>query len=107
MGERHAISCVIRSESITGDPLPTLNEHQAVAIADDTRMLFKHPASQKKCTIRRTQLPILPAFAMTAHKSQGLTLPKAFIDLESCRGSESSYVMVSRVKSIDDLLIMR
>src|SRR5271170_882280 len=70
-GERHAISCVIRSNDITGEPLPTLSIHQAVAIADDTSIQFIHPASNKRCTIHRTQLPIFPAFAITAHKSQG------------------------------------
>lgn len=106
-GERHALSCVIRSNTFRGDALPTLQEHDAVAIADDKPIRFVHPASGKKCTIKRFQLPVLPAFAMTAHKSQGLTLPSAMIDLESCRGLESPYVMISRVKSLDDLLIMR
>ena len=105
--ERHAISCVISSDSITGEPLPTLSNHQAVAIADDTHIQFMHPASKKRCIIHRIQLPILPAFAMTVHKSQGLTLDKVFADLESCRGSESPYVMISRVKSLDGLLIIR
>lgn len=106
-GERHALSCVVRSDCITGAALPRLNEHEAVVLADDKPIHFVHPASNKKCTIRRTQLPIMPAFAMTAHKSQGLTLQKAFVDLESCKGSESPYVMISRVKSLDGLLIMR
>lgn len=106
VGERHALSCVIRSNTFGGDALPTLQEHEAVTIADEKPIQFVHPASGKKCTIKRFQLPVLPAFAMTAHKSQGLTLPSALINLESCRGSESPYVMISRVKSLDDLLIM-
>jgi hypothetical protein len=44
---------------------------------------------------------------MTAHKAQGQTLEKVIIDLESCRGTESPYVMVSRVTSIKGLLILR
>ena len=58
-------------------------------------------------TIQRTQLPILPAFAMTAHKAQGQTMEKVLVDLESCRGTESPYVMVSRVTSLEGLLILR
>jgi len=57
--------------------------------------------------IKRTQLPIAPAFAMTAHKAQGQTLDKVIIDLESCKGTESPYVMVSRVTSLNGLLILR
>ena len=70
-------------------------------------MTFRHPHSGKKCTIRRTQLPILPAFAMTAHKAQGQTMEKVLVDLESCKGTESPYVMVSRVTSLEGLLILR
>ncbi|KAF8064264.1 hypothetical protein FPV67DRAFT_1397973, partial [Lyophyllum atratum] len=44
---------------------------------------------------------------MTAHKAQGQTLTAAIIDLESCYGTESPYVMVSRVTSLDGLLILR
>ena len=106
-GDRHTLSCVISSESIIGEPLPTLKLHEAVVLTDDKPIQFVHPMSKKKCTIRRMQLPIMPAFAMTAHKSQGLTLQRAFIDLESCKGSESPYVMISRVKSLEGLIIMR
>ncbi|THU88129.1 hypothetical protein K435DRAFT_603792, partial [Dendrothele bispora CBS 962.96] len=44
---------------------------------------------------------------ITAHKSQGQTLTHAIVDLQSCRGAEMPYVMVSRVKSLDGLLILR
>ncbi|KAF8415487.1 hypothetical protein L210DRAFT_3431350 [Boletus edulis BED1] len=44
---------------------------------------------------------------MTTHKSQGLTLPQAIVDLEGCKGTESPYVLLSRVKSLDGLLILR
>ncbi|KIM74965.1 hypothetical protein PILCRDRAFT_79543 [Piloderma croceum F 1598] len=43
---------------------------------------------------------------MTAHKAQGMMLVKAIVDLESCRGTESPYIMVSRVKLLDGLLIL-
>ncbi|KAJ3897786.1 hypothetical protein F5879DRAFT_783021, partial [Lentinula edodes] len=43
----------------------------------------------------------------TTHKMQGQTLDSAIIDLESCRGTEAPYVMVSRVKTLDGLLVLR
>ncbi|KAJ3851611.1 hypothetical protein EV368DRAFT_17583, partial [Lentinula lateritia] len=43
----------------------------------------------------------------TTHKVQGQTLDSAIIDLESCRGTEAPYVMVSRVKTLDGLLVLR
>ena len=108
-GIRYATSCVVESSTITGAPLPTLELHQAVVLQDTINMTFRHPHSGKKCTIRRTQLPILPTFAMTAHKAQGQTMKKVLVDfkLESCKGTESPYVMVSQVASLEGLLILR
>ena len=106
-GHRHATSCVVESDGIKGDTLRGLKEHQAVALQDEVDMTFVHPFSKKKCTIRRTQLPIQPAFAITAYKSQGLSLDNVIVDLESCTGSEAPYVMVSRVKSLAGLVILR
>ncbi|KAF8332953.1 hypothetical protein F5887DRAFT_893920 [Amanita rubescens] len=56
-------------------------------------------------SVKRSQCPLVPGFAMTAHKSQGQTLSKVIVDLDSCSGSEAPYVMISRVKSLSGLLI--
>jgi len=106
-GKRHATSCVIHAPLTSKDCLPHLTEHQAAVLEDTTDMRFINPFSHKKCTIKRTQVPILPAFAITAHKAQGQTLLNVIIDLQSCRGTESPYVMVSRVTSLDGLLLLR
>lgn len=106
-GNRYAISCVVESDTISSEPLAGLAPKQAVVMQETTHMTFRHPHSGKKCTIQRTQLPIVPAFAMTAHKAQGQTMDKALMDLESCKGTESPYVMVSRITSLDGLLILR
>lgn len=106
-GKRRAHSCVIETEEALNEPLPNLNNHQVVALEDTVDLTFRHPHSGKKCKIRRTQLPVLPAFAMTVHKSQGRTMEKAIVDLEGCGGSESLYVMLSRVTSLDGLAILR
>ncbi|PCH37359.1 hypothetical protein WOLCODRAFT_48061, partial [Wolfiporia cocos MD-104 SS10] len=44
---------------------------------------------------------------MTAHKSQGQTLRHVFVDVQSCRGTEAPYVMISRVTSLEGLIILR
>ncbi|KDQ18810.1 hypothetical protein BOTBODRAFT_91416, partial [Botryobasidium botryosum FD-172 SS1] len=44
---------------------------------------------------------------MTAHKAQGQTLKNVVIDLQSCRGTEAPYVMVSRATSLKGILILR
>ena len=69
-------------------------------------MTFTHLYSKKKLKIKCTQIPIQPAFSMTAYKSQGVSLERVVVDLESCSGSEAPYVMVSRVKSLDGLMVL-
>lgn len=54
----------------------------------------------------RQQLPLRLAWAMTIHKSQGLTLKKAWIDLgTSEKTSGVTYVALSRVKKLEDLIV--
>lgn len=58
-------------------------------------------------TFERTQLPLQPAFAITDYKSQGKTLSCAIVDLKACTGSQSPYVMVSRVTNFESLFVLR
>ena len=54
----------------------------------------------------RQQLPLRLAWALTIHKSQGLTLPKAWIDIgKSERTAGVSYVAISRVRSLASCVI--
>ena len=55
----------------------------------------------------RQQLPLRLAWALTIRKSQGLTLPKAWIDIgKSERTAGVSYVAISRVKSLASCAIV-
>lgn len=54
----------------------------------------------------RQQLPLRLASAMTIHKCQGLTLKKTWVDLgPSEKTSGLTYVALSRVKKIEDLVV--
>ncbi|CAF1946924.1 unnamed protein product [Rotaria magnacalcarata] len=64
----------------------------------------------KKISIKRNALPLIPAYSITTHNSQGHTLGKIIIDLvmpPSPVEVASVYVPLSRLKRLDDLLIVR
>jgi hypothetical protein len=59
--------------------------------------------------VKRFQVPLAPAYSMTAHTAQGRTLASAIIDLQIGRGVSAiaSYVAMTRVRTRLDLLIYR
>jgi hypothetical protein len=98
-GHHHATSYVIKTNNTTGPALPHLENNQVAILADDTTLTFTHPHSHLQSTFRRTQLPITPVFALTAHKSQGNTVHAAILDIKSCLTIKATYVMLSKVKN--------
>ncbi|CAF1598294.1 unnamed protein product [Adineta ricciae] len=61
-------------------------------------------------SVKRRGLPIVPAYSITTHKSQGQTLPKIVIDLNMPPGIievASAYVPLSRVQQLTDLVILQ
>nr|GAT48229.1 ATP-dependent DNA helicase [Mycena chlorophos] len=81
--------------------------HRVLLKRATTTIHFTLPNSTTQRSATRLQLPIIPAFAFTSHNSQGRSLDKAAVDLASCRNIQSAYVMLSRVRSLKGLCILR
>ena len=71
-----------------------------VPIFRSRRDFYRGAAS---CT--RTQFPVTPAYAITVHKAQGMTVDRAVLNLNNRDFAPGlSYVVVSRVKTLQGIL---
>ena len=51
-GCQHATSCVIESDGITGEPLPSLEDGQVAVLKDNVDITFIHPHSKQRLKIK-------------------------------------------------------
>ncbi|PIA99718.1 ATP-dependent DNA helicase PIF1 [Cercospora beticola] len=56
--------------------------------------------------LARTQIPLIAAWAMTIHKSQGMTLNRVIVDLGRSFEEGQEYVALSRARSLEGLKVM-
>jgi ATP-dependent exoDNAse (exonuclease V) alpha subunit len=92
-------------------PIPLLEQTFRVDVGDMIPKEKKSRSNQKAfLSIKRRALPLVPAYCITTHKSQGQTLSKVVVDLKLPNETDdiaAVYVPLSRVKRLADLVILR
>ncbi len=92
---------VIDFEPGTDYPVIAFKNGKTVTMLPDTWEL--RDGDKKRASI--TQIPLRLAWAITVHKSQGMTLDAARIDLRKAFVEGMGYVALSRVKNLFDLYL--
>ena len=90
--------------------------HNSIFVSIDKRTYEVHPLSFTEQEIHYenrkisyedvlevSQFPLVPAYAMTIHKSQGQTYKNIVCDIERCFANGQAYVALSRCASLDGL----
>lgn len=89
-------------EEETDLPIVQLNNGRTITMKQDTWEL--RDGTRKKASL--AQIPLRLAWAITVHKSQGMTLDAARIDLRKAFVEGMGYVALSRVKGLDSLSLV-
>lgn len=96
-----SIGTVIDFEPATEYPIIEFRNGRTVSMQPDTWEL--RDGDKKRASI--TQIPLRLAWAITVHKSQGMTLDAARIDLRKAFVEGMGYVALSRIKNVESLYL--
>ena len=96
------IAVLVEFDNYTGPAIVNLKGKKVVPISP-----IRHTWDGKKGTCSRLQVPICLAWAITVHKSQGLTLQQAVVDLgKNEYAAGLSFVAISRVCALKNILFI-
>ncbi len=96
-----SIGTVVAFEPLTDYPIVEFRNGREVTMVPDTWEM--RDGERKRASI--SQIPLRLAWAITVHKSQGMTLDGARIDLRKAFVEGMGYVALSRVRDIDNLYL--
>ncbi|MGF7228901.1 MAG: ATP-dependent DNA helicase [Candidatus Saccharibacteria bacterium] len=96
------LGTVINFEKVTDYPIVELMDGRKITVEPDTWEL--RDGDLKRASL--AQIPLRLAWAITVHKSQGMTLDAAKIDLRRAFVEGMGYVALSRVRSLQTLTLV-
>jgi ATP-dependent DNA helicase PIF1 len=97
-----SLGTVIDFEKATHYPIVKLYSGRTLTITPETWEL--RDGNKKRASI--TQIPLRLAWAITVHKSQGMTLDAARVDLRKAFVEGMGYVALSRVRNLQNLSLV-
>ena len=97
-----SLGIIVGFDKHSGYPRVELKDGRTIEITPDTWEL--RDGDKKRASL--TQVPLRLAWAITIHKSQGMTLDAARIDLTRAFVEGMGYVALSRVRSLDTLSLV-
>ncbi len=95
------LGTVVAFEELTGLPIIQTRDGRSITAKQDTWEL--KDGNKKLASL--AQLPLRLAWAITIHKSQGMTLDAAHIDLRNAFVPGMGYVALSRVRALESLTL--
>lgn len=97
-----SIGKVVDFEPVSDYPVVEFQNGKTITLQPETWEL--RDGDKKRASI--SQVPLRLAWAITVHKSQGMTLDAARIDLRKAFVPGMGYVALSRVKNLDNLYLV-
>lgn len=98
---------------LEGDSITVIADNQEIVVERDSWENIEYTLKEEIHQIHEEvvgtfrQFPIKPAWAITVHKSQGLTFDNAVIDLPHTFESGQAYVAFSRCRTLEGIVLKR